>query len=278
MLFNKTKNVNKDNRCADKVFLQSFILTVIGVLITIAALSTSTWAWFVASKSSNVSSIEAAICDIHIYVSEVIEPSEIATASEINGTNGEQENSASSNVYTLDIEKDKVYSVRLVPYGSATTCYCIIVVDGNKYLTRQIDVSDEANVELGFEFTITSKEATEVLILKRWGTATQPDGLRAVWNAEDYEISGGALVQKTKEVVEKQAVDKDVEDNEKKAADTKPIDVENSSGGSTSENEKTTDTAFMDVGDTSLTPTDEPQEDVELTADSTEAEAIISLN
>ena len=289
-LFKRRDKKDDTRRTADKIFLQSFIISIIGAIITITALSTSTWAWFVGSVNSNTNSLKAASCEIDIYVSKTLG---IAPASE---NNGEQSPSTSSNVYSWTAEKDTKYTVSLVPYGSASTCYCVVVINGEKYLTKQMNVPDEMDMNFSFDFTIISEEAVHVSIIKRWGTAILDNSLRPIIHGNDYKITDGKLEKISKEEAESQVVKdtdvvaevvteavteevtEEVTQEVPETADTESVPAENDSSEIIPENEKSVETESADVGEISQTPTDQPQNDVELTADPTEAETDISAN
>ncbi|MBR2388332.1 MAG: hypothetical protein IKB02_06135 [Clostridia bacterium] len=180
---NSAKKCEKENKpvSPEKIFLRSFIFTVLSALLGIAALSMSTWAWFVGSVSSNTSSIVATDCSIEITVTKL--PSTIETVS---NDDGSASATSQSNTYECTLEAGATYLVNLKPSGSATTCYCRLKIGNNEYFTEQIRVF-AGNV---FTFKLTAEADTDLTIVQGWGTASVREDQRTFESGENklYKI------------------------------------------------------------------------------------------
>ena len=62
-----------------------------------------------------------------------------------------------------------------IPGGSATTCYCRMLINDSQYITQQIAISGNGE---GISFDLTCDVDTKVTILRRWGEAKE-DSSRA---------------------------------------------------------------------------------------------------
>ena len=169
---------------ADKIFMRSFVISILGALMCIIALSTSTWAWFEGSINSDTNRLEVASCEIAVSVKD---KAQTATASA--GYAGEKGNELTDDdgiVYSLTA--GNTYSVTLVPGGSATTCYCRIIIGNSEYVTQQIAIN--AN-DGGITFDLTCDADTDVTILRRWGEAKEDSSSRAFVRDTGYTYNVG---------------------------------------------------------------------------------------
>ncbi len=163
----KREDINKKDKTAERAFVQNFIISIICALVCITALSASTWAWFRQGVSSDTQIFEIANCDIEIVVAH--------------GTTGDvilPEEYPDGGKYKL--EKGNTYIVTLKGTGTATTCYCKLLVgsEDNEYYTEQITMSyDELTGQnVGkISFTLSFDADTYVYILSRWGTGSMTD-------------------------------------------------------------------------------------------------------
>ena len=175
---------------ADKIFLRSFIITVLGALVCIVSLSMSTWAWFVASVTSNTSTFEAAACNIDVTVAD----SNGVSVASLNKIDPKAVTPPEEYKYLLT--KDTTYSVKLDPYGTASSCYLKIIINGKVYFTEQIDVADLKESGDGITFTISCKQDTNIRILPRWGTAKESKESRTFLKNQEYVVKEDLLVYK----------------------------------------------------------------------------------
>ena len=143
-------------KLTDKAFCRLVVTSVVGILVCIACLCSSTFAWFTASVPNTGNEIKTATeCLLSVTIAE-------------NGEALEGEN----NVYAL--EADVVYTVTLsLPAGSASG-YCLIRTDLSTYYTDYLlgnQPEDQA-----FSFSLTVAESKSVTLIPRWGIyAGDPD-------------------------------------------------------------------------------------------------------
>ena len=97
----------------DRAFKKSITMSVVGIILCMIALCSTTFAWFNASVSSNTNSIQAANCIVTVSVANS------GTAEDI--ANGQ---------YTF--KKDTIYDVTVTASGTAKSAYCIFYVKRNR--------------------------------------------------------------------------------------------------------------------------------------------------
>ena len=188
-LFTK-QSENSIKKEADRIFLQSFIVTIIGALVCITSLSMSTWAWFVGSVNSNNNSIVAAYCEIDVSVTPV-NNSGISTASAIDENSNRE---VLDDGYMYQLSAGQMYSVKMVPYGSATSCYLRFRIGANEYLTRQLGVAPSKETGEATTFTITCANDTSLIVLPRWGTAKELESERTFIKGHNYVVGSDLVV------------------------------------------------------------------------------------
>lgn len=169
------KEVNKiiysidKEKPTEKAFLRSITVSVLGILLCMIALCSTTWAWYSKNIYSSSNTVYAANCYMLISVQR------------IDGEN-------LSNVEMLDgkyqLEKDVSYKVTLNAKGSANSAYAIINYNGVLYYTEQFEVYPEYSAAEAFTFTLTFSENTHIEIYSRWGTYSQNE--RDIYNGETY--------------------------------------------------------------------------------------------
>ena len=179
-MFAKHHEKENDSVSAERIFLRSFVISVVGALICIIALSTSTWAWFAGSIRSDTNSLEVANCNIEVIVKEADQVSTVST-------NNEGETYDDGYVYSLT--GGKKYTITLIPGGSATTCYCRMLINDSKYITQQIAISGNGE---GISFDLTCDVDTKVTILRRWGEAKEDSSSRDLWDKGDYSYNSSS--------------------------------------------------------------------------------------
>ena len=167
---------NKEN-LTDSSFKQSITMSVVGIILCMIALCSTTFAWFNASVSSNTNSIQAANCIVTVSVAN--------SGAAVEADNGQ---------YTF--EKDKIYEIKITASGSAQSVYCILNINGNAYYTEQISLDAGPNT-MTFKLKFTSESRAE--IVTGWGTASQEvrqfkDGLYYV----DYVVTDPATIETEK--------------------------------------------------------------------------------
>lgn len=139
------------DKMTEKAFSQSIAISVIGIIICMIALCSTTWAWFKADISSNSNNIQSAYCNVTISVANsgtTIDPVD--------------------NKYSF--EKDKVYEIKIIASGTAESAYCILNINGTLCYTDRISTESENNT-MSFKLRFTND--TKVAVITGWGTSSQ---------------------------------------------------------------------------------------------------------
>ena len=139
----------KQEKLTEKAFMQSIVISVLGILLCMAMLCSVTWAWFSAGVPFPTSNIQSAYCDVSVSVTK-----DDATVDAVGGT--------------YAFEKDQAYVIGIAPTGTSQTAYCILKINGTEYYTMQIPTSESIVFTLQF-----TADTTSVEILPRWGTSSQ---------------------------------------------------------------------------------------------------------
>jgi hypothetical protein len=178
---------SKDEKISDKAFVQSVVISVIGILLCIVALCSATFCWFTDGTQSNSNTLTSGRFDLQI---EVIKQTPLTDASAQEGTEGADgatttpetiEINEQSGVFTCVLPKG-TYTVRLsLTEDSNVKGHCLVWVgDGEAMHTDAVIDEQNANYEGNaytnpFVFTITVTETTEVRFEPRWGVVVEPD-------------------------------------------------------------------------------------------------------
>lgn len=182
-LFDTTENI------ADKAFMQSIVVSVLGIVLCIVALCSATYAWFVADISSQ-NTISAAFFDLDVQVVQMPQSSSIQTAAVDEGEPAGSEPPATPapKVMTLNngeylLEAGYTYRVTLTIPAAVTASkgYCDIfeLAKGGIYRTEYIENSGEKT----FCFDIVANEQLRVVFVPKWGTAVSDSALPITSNA-----------------------------------------------------------------------------------------------
>jgi hypothetical protein len=145
---NKTKD-----KSIEKAFKQNLFISVVGIILCMIVLSSTTWAWFTADISSADNTIKSAYCDV-------------APSVECGGVPVESRDG----IYELlgGVQYDFTISAS----GTADSAYCILRIDGNDYYTVQIPTREPDNC---ITFSLQFTDATEVEVITRWGTSSKTE-------------------------------------------------------------------------------------------------------
>lgn len=142
----KNKVEIKTDKLTDKSFMQSIVVSVLGMLLCMLLLCGTTWAWFSEGVSSSQNTIAAADCTVTITVT--------ANGTPVTPIGKKYE-------FTAGTE----YLVTVKAVGSAKSAYCKLTSNDKEYFTQQFALNGP---ERGFTLKFTSN--TTVTIEDRWGT------------------------------------------------------------------------------------------------------------
>lgn len=169
-------NEKRADKLTDRVFTQSLVMSVFGILLCIVALCSATYAWFSADVSSPSNNIKSSSCDISVSV-----------------TNGGNTVDPQNGEYLL--EAGKTYEFNISATGTAKSVYCILSIDGKDFYTEQIDVTPDgvaaASPQSGFTFSLMFSEDTAVTVVTRWGRSSRD--VREIADGVNYIDPGKAV-------------------------------------------------------------------------------------
>lgn len=149
------KKLNNEEKLTDQAFMKMICISIAFIVLCMAGLCSTTWAWFTGSIESESNTITAGSCELKVTVSEIgltksqpLVSIEDMTAESHRLTAGE---------YVVELS---------VPDGSASG-YCMILANGDIYRTEH--VSDTAAEIDKISFTLKLEEDTTVVFEPRWG-------------------------------------------------------------------------------------------------------------
>ena len=159
-LFHKPKHsVGTSSDCS---IYRSLAPSALGIALCVTCLCGTSWAWFTASATAGVESIQTAALAVATVTAS--DSSTVSGASVEGGTK-------------YELVSGKAYTVKLAP-GTSQTGYCVIKFGGTTYYTPQLTQSAAPN---GMSITVYASDANkELIIAPQWGicsySATIADG------------------------------------------------------------------------------------------------------
>ena len=170
------KNIftSNEEKITDKAFFRFLLTSVLGILVCIICLCSTTFAWFSTDMSSRANTLESAHFSLDVLVTD---------------TNGDKF-SATQNTdgtMTCNLEAVGEYEVTLSITGNttATKGYCDISAN-NGETKRTSPISRDPNIgSEKFTFTIkTTEPNTTVTFTPKWGEAAHPN----ISNGDEYTM------------------------------------------------------------------------------------------
>ena len=168
-LFRKSKGGNaleeqNNKKITDKAFTRFVATSVFGILVCIACLCSSTFAWFTTTQDSSQNTITSGTFDHEIKI-------EITSAG-----SGETIAVTDGAVQSCTLDRGKSYVVTLTPTDTTTVKgYCVITIDGMEYHTGTYGAVSEGSLEV-LTFTLTlpaGNVPAEVIFKPHWGIAAE---------------------------------------------------------------------------------------------------------
>ena len=168
--------VGKDEKIRDKVMTTRVVVTALFMLMCLAAMSITAYAFFSHNASSGFSTIQSANFDSDISVVKI---TAVSTASE--NANADSDTVpvvvTAKRTYTAALTPGVAYNVTIDRKGNATTGFCVIATDGCaiEYHTQQLGVNGDTYTR-SITFTLTVQadgtEKVAVNFVPSWGTST----------------------------------------------------------------------------------------------------------
>ena len=154
----------KTQKITDKAFTRFVATSVFAILVCIACLCSSTFAWFTTTQDSQSNTISSGTFDHEIKI-EITSADGGATVELTNG-----------GVQTCELNRNKSYVVTLTPTAATTVKgYCVITIDGVVYNTDTYGAVSEGSLEsLTFTLTLPAGNGpAEVIFKPHWGIAAE---------------------------------------------------------------------------------------------------------
>jgi hypothetical protein len=178
---------SKDEKITEKAFVQSVVISVVGILLCIVALCSATFCWFTGETESNRNTLVSGSFDLSVAVAESNAETESDAEIESESMIAVVPHTQKEGVWTCSITKPGTYTVTLtLKDGSSVKGHCIVTVgeDTPKHTDAIIGehTANDADAPLSnpFTFTFTVTEASDekpvtVTFEPRWGVAVTFD-------------------------------------------------------------------------------------------------------
>ena len=161
-LYNEFFYIPKHGKVREKVMLTRVVMTVTIVIMCLAAMSLTAYAYFSYNITSASNTIQAANFEANVLI----------TITSSNNDPVAVTKDGKVQTATLDAGE---YTVLLTKGAStANTGFCIITINDTDYFTQQIGNDVERNLTDGsasVEFTVKVSSATKIEIISHWGTS-----------------------------------------------------------------------------------------------------------
>ena len=183
-LYKEFFHVPKHGKVREKVMLARTAITVIIMVICLAAMSITAYAYFSYNVTSGSNIIKAANFKADVSIIEIADESGTTVSLE----------EVDSLTYSAKLYAGKTYTVKLEPGEStAKTGFCVIKAVGcsDTYHTQQFgkEQTIEAN-DPSVTFTLTVTQDTVVSFISHWGTSSYYDNFKNNINSKLYITNG----------------------------------------------------------------------------------------
>ena len=187
---------SKDEKLTEKAFIQSVVISVVGILLCIVALCSATFCWFTGGTENNSNTLVSGSIDVTITVTKGNALGDAnggqgtataqADTGAAGGTQAEQievnPDPDYAGVFICDLPGPGTYTVTLtLKEGSTVKGHCLVTVGEDAVKHTAAIIGDNTTNREGeentnpFIFTVTVQEATRVSFEPRWGVVVQPD-------------------------------------------------------------------------------------------------------
>ena len=149
-----------EKKLTDKAFSRSIITSILGIIICLACLCSTTWAWFTDSVEYVGNTVKAGECHLTITLKD---------------ENGVELTDISQGV---DLEKDVTYTVTLTLPNSSTSGYCVIETASKIYFSDYLLYHNNTEDTVITFYVVAESDMQGVKFIKRWGIfSNSPDVL-----------------------------------------------------------------------------------------------------
>ena len=169
-------------RLTDRAFHRLFTVSVVGIVLSLLAFCSVTWAWYSQNLTVYGNSIKTGTFDAQISVFEIVN----ATAGEGEPALASAEalvtaDASENGVFRYSFAKETLYRVGVDFSGSQGCGYCVIRVSGCEPMFVNLCADDEL-----FEFFVLLTDPATVSFETRWGTYS---GKSAVLEGETLSVA-----------------------------------------------------------------------------------------
>lgn len=127
--------------------------SVLGIALCAVCLCGTSWAWFTANTSGDVSAIHAASFEVTLTLGDNAIPQTPTDA-----------DAGAYTIYTISLTADEPVTLHITTGGTATTWYSKLEFGGRVYYTPQKEVGGT------YTLTVTAAEGGPLMVSPRWGT------------------------------------------------------------------------------------------------------------
>lgn len=237
-LYNEFFRISKHGKIREKVMLTRFSMTIITIIICLAAISFSAYAYFSHNITSSSNIIKSAKFETNVSIqieSSSKEAVEVRTSNNI------------FHVATLTGNKTYYITLKHTDRSTAQTGFIIITAKDcdDVYHTRQINRNEDGTTKT-ITFSLKPTADTEVTFDSRWGTSSYYSVFKDVIDNSDLYIQDGEtiemIVNETNSNSEEKSEDSDNTETAPPSQETPPAsaETENTEHSSTEQDEKDT--------------------------------------
>ena len=191
------KNIfdSKDEKLTEKAFIQSVVISVVGILLCIVALCSATFCWFTGGTENHSNTLVSGSFDVTITV---VKGNAIGDANGGQGTATAQADTGAAGgtqaeqievtaapdhagIFICDLPEAGTYTVTLtLKEGSTVKGHCVVTVGNDNDVHTAAIIGENTNncedetLTDPFMFTITVTAPTSVRFEPRWGVVVEP--------------------------------------------------------------------------------------------------------
>lgn len=223
-LYNEFFYIPKHGKIREKVMLARVAMTVVIMVVSLAAMSITAYAYFSHNVTSGSNIIKAANFETKVSI----------TVTDADGKAVENSNiipitSDHKNFELRELEVGKYYTVTITPTEQSTAKTGFVVVTADKcpgtYHTQQLakDVNAEGDQTPSLSFMLMITDTTNVHFLAHWGTSSYYDAYKDKGDQEELYITQD---EKIKIIVNGKDISKDDDDTgDEGTSGTTPTDT-----------------------------------------------------
>ena len=180
-LYNEFFYIPKHGKIREKVMLTHLISTITIVIVCLAAMSITAYAYFSYNITSSFNTIKVAHFEADVVITITDSNNEPVTVTK------------SGKAKTANLEAGK-YTIELSKGDcTAQTGFCILTIDDKSYFTDQIGVdTDKALTDANVKFELWLSSPTKIEVLSHWGTSVYY-GYKDAGRTEIFIVNGDTL-------------------------------------------------------------------------------------